>query len=189
MTMKKLAAVLFLAGHAVACTKFSEIVRDETAGVNGSFEVVRSGLPVNWYVYTPRTIPTGDYDLVIDTVEVKDGRQSLKFVVRDVAPDGGRLSPGFSQEFDAPAGSTWTIAFWVRNASSDFIAKVGGVSGSESEMKTMAWSDAPFISWKRFEYEYTVPQRFNRIRFELNVVRAGVFWVDDFTITPAETRP
>ena len=53
-------ATLLLGG----CSKFSESTRDKTAGMNGSFEVTKSGLPVNWLVYSPKTIPTGDYDLI-----------------------------------------------------------------------------------------------------------------------------
>ena len=71
-----IAAVLLSAG----CTKMSESVLDESTGMNGGFEVTESGLPVNWLVYTPRTVPTGDFDVVIDTAEYRSGRQSLKFV-------------------------------------------------------------------------------------------------------------
>jgi len=60
------------------CTRMSEQIRDKTAGMNGSFEITKSGLPVNWLVYTPKTIPEGDYDLIIDTMEYKEGKQSLK---------------------------------------------------------------------------------------------------------------
>ena len=180
---------LLVASQTTACRKLSEIAHDDAVGLNGDFETVTAGLPVNWNVYTRRTIPNADYDLIIDTLEVKSGKQSLKFVVRECEPDGGWRSPGFSQELEAPAGSTWNIAFWVRNAGADFLAKVGGVSAHESDLKTMAWSDAPFFRWKQFEYTYTVPPHLNRIRFELNVVRPGVFWIDDVTITRADPRP
>jgi len=70
-------------------TQMSEEIYDKTVGMNGSFEVTESGLPVNWLIYTPETIPTGDYDLIIDTTEYKDGRQSLKFLVRECSPTGG----------------------------------------------------------------------------------------------------
>ena len=65
------------------CNKMSETIQDKTAGMNGSFEVTESDLPANWLIYTPETIPTGDYDLIIDTTEYKDGGQSLKFLVRE----------------------------------------------------------------------------------------------------------
>ena len=37
-------ATVFLSG----CSKMSETIRDENAGMNGSFEWTKSGLPVNW---------------------------------------------------------------------------------------------------------------------------------------------
>ena len=70
-------------GLLCGCSPMSEFVMDKNAGVNGSFEIVKSGLPVNWLIYTPRTVETGDFDLIIDTTEFKDGRQSLHFAVRE----------------------------------------------------------------------------------------------------------
>ena len=64
------------------CTRMSEIIEDSSAGMNGSFEYSKSGLPVNWLLYTPNTVPEGDFDIIIDTAEFKDGKQSLKFLVR-----------------------------------------------------------------------------------------------------------
>ena len=61
----------------LGCDQMSESVTDDSAGMNGGFEITEDDLPVNWVVYTPATIPTGDYDLVIDTVEYKEGKQSL----------------------------------------------------------------------------------------------------------------
>ena len=51
----------------VACIDMSEYVADSSAGLNGSFETVESGLPVNWIVYTPRTVPDGDFDVSLDS--------------------------------------------------------------------------------------------------------------------------
>ena len=82
----------------------SETVVDKAAGMNGSFEVSKSGLPVNWLFYTKKTVPSGDFDILIDTKEFKDGKQSLKFAVRACSETGGRLSPGFCKEFKAKPG-------------------------------------------------------------------------------------
>ena len=82
----------------------SEQVTDETAGMNGSFEYIQSGLPVNWLFYTPKTVPEGDFEIVIDTIEFAEGRQSLKFIVRECSANGGWHSPGFCSEFPAKPG-------------------------------------------------------------------------------------
>src|SRR5712692_3845801 len=115
----------------------SETFVDKAAGMNGSFEVTKSGLPVNWHFYTKKTVPSGDFDILIDTKEFKDGKQSLKFAVRACSGTGGRLSPGFSQEFEAKPGETYKVSFWVKNDGSEFIVRVGGVSAFKGEYKTV----------------------------------------------------
>jgi hypothetical protein len=81
---------VIVAGTSTGCfKKTSESVEDESAGMNGGFEVTRSSLPVNWLVYAPTTIPQGDYELIIDTVDPKEGKQSLKFLVQECLPTGG----------------------------------------------------------------------------------------------------
>ncbi len=102
------------------CRRTSESVRDDSAGMNGGFEIIRSGLPVNWLVYTPKTIPTGDYDLIIDTLDYQAGKQSLKFVVRECSPKGGWASPGLAMEYPATPGTTYTVGFWVKNDGAEF---------------------------------------------------------------------
>lgn len=165
------------------CRPLSESVIDESAGFNGGFEVTQNGLPVNWLVYTPRTIPTGDYDLIIDTVEYKAGKQSLKFLVRDCSRDGGNRSPGFSKEYRASPAATYTVGFWVKNEGAEFRARIGGVSAEEGHYETIVQLAEDIPTWRYYEREYTMPSEFDRIRFELNVLRPGTFWIDEVTIS------
>jgi hypothetical protein len=161
----------------------SESVLDDSVGMNGGFEITESGLPVNWLVYTPATIPTGDYDLVIDTVEYKGGKQSLKFEVRDCSSVGGWRSPGFSKEYDATAGTTYTVGLWVKNDGAAFLAKVGGVSAFEGEYEMIVQSSDTISTWRHYEHAYTMPAEFDRLRLEVNVLGPGTFWIDEVTIT------
>jgi hypothetical protein len=169
------------------CTKMSETIWDETAGINGSFEVTESGLPVNWLIYTPNTIPTGDYDLVIDTTEYKDGRQSLKFLVRECSPTGGWHSPGFCNEYEAIPGETYRVSFWVKNDGSEFLIQIGGVSvggGCPGKDETIVKSKEKIDTWKHFEYNYKMQpeKKCDRLRFEMNILHPGSFWIDDIKI-------
>ena len=166
------------------CTQMSETIQDKTAGMNGSFEVTESGLPVNWLVYTPKTIPTGDYDLVIDTTEYKDGRQSLKFLVRECSPTGGWHSPGFCNEYEAIPGETYRVSFWVKNDGCEFVVEIGGVSTFDGKYETIVKSKETIDTWKHFEYNYKMPleKKFDRIRFEMNILNPGSFWIDDIKI-------
>ena len=164
--------------------KMSEVVRDNTAGINGSFEVVKSGLPVNWLIYSPATIPSGDYDLVIDTTEYKDGKQSLKFLVRNCSATGGWYSPGICNEYEAVPGETYNISFWIMNDGCEFFIRIGGVSAFDGQYETIVKSKETIGTWKRLEYSYTMPvdRKFSRIRFEMNILKPGSFWIDDIKI-------
>ncbi len=164
------------------CNRFSETIQDKTAGMNGSFEVTESGLPVNWLIYTPETIPTGDYDLIIDTTEYKDGGQSLKFLVRECSSTGGWHSPGLCQEYKAIPGETYRVSFWVKNDGSEFVIKIGGVSAHKGQYDTIVKSKETIDTWQQFEYTYTIPQKMNAIRFEMNILQPGTFWIDDIEI-------
>lgn len=161
----------------------SAIVKDESVGMNGSFEVTKSGLPVNWLVYTPRTIPTGDYDLVIDTTEHESGRQSLKFVVRECSPVGGWHSPGISKEYPATPGVTYTVGVWVKNEGAEFVVRFGGVSAFKGEYETVVRTDESIGAWRHYQLDYTLPSKYDRLRLEMNVLRPGTFWIDDVTIS------
>jgi len=166
------------------CTNFSKIIHDESAGMNGSFEVIESGLPVNWLVYAPETIPTGDYDLIIDTTDAKDGNQSLKFIVRDCSPVGGWGSPGITQQYYANPGEQYKISFWIKNDGSRFTVSTGAVSPMNGEMVSIITSSDKIDDWKQYAFDYTMPadQEWDNIRFEMNILKAGTFWIDDIKI-------
>jgi len=164
------------------CTRMSEGVLDESVGMNGSFEVTESGLPVNWLVYTPKTVPTGDFDIIIDTLEYKDGKQSLKFQVRECSSQGGWHSPGFGMEFPAVAGQTYRVSFWFKNAGSEYRVRVGGVSAKEGEYDTIVQSAENTEDWTLIKYDYAVQPPYERLRFQLNILQPGTFWIDDIRI-------
>jgi hypothetical protein len=163
-------------------SRMSEYYYDKNAGLNGSFEIVENGFPVNWMIYSPKTIPEGDYDLIIDTTDFKEGKQSLKFLVRSCAPDGGWHSPGFCMEDEANPGEFYKVSFWYINDSSEFIARIGGVGPSVGEYETIIKSNESNNTWKLIEYKYAIPQDMNSIRFELNILQPGSFWIDGLRI-------
>jgi len=167
------------------CTQMSELINDKDAGMNGSFEITKSALPVNWLVYTPKTVPTGDFDIIIDTTEYKDGKQSLKFLVRECSSVGGWWSPGFCNEYQALPGEIYRISFWVRNHESEFLIKIGGVSTVKGEYDTIVKSQETLDTWQLFEYYYTIPENMKAIRIEMNILQPGTFWIDDLKIERA----
>ena len=151
--------------------------------MNGSFEVLESGLPVNWSIYTPKTIPTGDYDLVIDTSEFKEGNQSLKFVVRECSSRGGWHSPGLFQEYKATPGEAYRVSFWVQNDGSEFVIGIEGVSAQSGQGEyTIVKSKETTDAWQQYEHIYTLAEKMNALHFELNILQPGAFWIDDIKI-------
>jgi hypothetical protein len=179
-----LMSIIAVATLLSGCVKMSEIVRDESIGMNGSFEHTKSDVPVNWLIYMPTTIPTGDYELIVDTTESKDGKQSLLFLVHECSSVGGWHSPGLSNEYNAAPGETYKVSFWVKNEGSEFCVKIGGVSAFEGEYDTVVESGEPLPDWTLFEHDYKMPseEKFNRIRFEMNVLQPGSFRIDDVKI-------
>lgn len=169
------------------CSRMSEFISDKNAGLNGSFEITKSGLPVNWLVYTPKTVPTGDFDIIIDTTEYKDGEQSLKFLVRECSSVGGWHSPGFCNEYKALPGEIFKISFWVINHGSEFVIRIGGISVSKGEYDTIVKSQETIDKWQLFDYYYTILENMKAIRFEMNILQPGTFWIDDIKITKVDS--
>jgi len=168
------------------CQKMSELEEDESAGINGGFEVSRNGLPVNWIMYTPNTVPDADFRIVLDRDVFREGQQSLRFDVESCRPTGGWKSPGFTNEFSNHGNGRfgqgrYQISFWVRNNGSTFWIMAGAVSAMKGDMETLIKTDEQIDSWKRLEYEINVPED-RWLRLQLDIVRPGTFWIDDVRV-------
>ena len=168
------------------CHRMSEWTMDNTAGMNGSFEYTKYGSPVNWLLYTPNTVPEGDFEIITDTTEFKDGKQSLKFLVRECSSTGGRYSPGFCNEYPANPGETYRVSFWVKNDGCQFVVRIGGVSYGAGKYKTIVNSQETIKTWQLYEYQYTIPQEMTAIRIETSILQPGSFWIDDIRIEKLE---
>lgn len=166
----------------------STIERDDEAGYNGSFEVVKAELPVNWHVYD-RALDDGDAEIVYDTEDPVDGIQSLGLIVHRADPRGGWGSPGLFQDVEAVAGRSYRVSFWLKNRDCRVRLLIDSEKGESHEPRN------PIVEiigpertgddvWQRFEYTYTVPENYANIRFEINVLAAGRLWIDDVRIEP-----
>jgi hypothetical protein len=163
------------------CSPYSTQIRGNDDSMNSGFEIVKKGLPVNWYFYTPDKVPESDFNIVVDTVNYKEGKQSLKFVVRKCTGIGGWKSPGFFEDFSAKTGETYKVSFWMMNQGCHFQVRIGSseyMVGSHEE--TIIASKDNIDEWKYFEYNFTV--HYDRIRFEVNILSPGSIWFDDISI-------
>ena len=163
----------------------SEKESDKSAGINGGFEITKNNLPVNWMMYTPNTVSNSDFKIELDKHAFKEGLQSLKFDVKKCSSIGGHASPGFTNEFfdsgKFDGEANYKVSFWYKNNGSRFIVKAGGVSAFEGKMEILIESEEQVESWKLEEYEIFIPKD-KHLRIELNVIKPGIFWIDDVRI-------
>ena len=176
-----LTGCLTLAG----CTSMSEQEIDETAGLNGGFELTKNGIPVNWLMYTPETVPTGDFTITLDKSEFLEGSQSLRFDIKECSSDGGWHSPGFTNEFfevgKYMGPAKYKLRFWAKNDGTRWKMTAGSVESHGGEMNSLIDSDDNLSEWELFEYEINV-QEDQWLRVQLNLLSPGTFWIDDFQV-------
>jgi len=176
-----LGLILLLSG----CTQMSELESDPTAGSNGGFEISRNGAPVNWSLYTPKTVPNAIFEIVLDTVVFKEGERSLKFDVKECSSNGGWHSPGLMNEFfevgKYKGEATYKLSFWIKNSGSKFSISAGGVAPNKGEMITLIENDEQIDEWRHLEFNIDVPED-RWLRMQVNILEPGIFWIDDVRI-------
>ena len=62
-----------------------------------------------------------------------------------------------------------------------FRVNAGGVAPMKGEMTVLIESDEQIEDWKYFEYKIKVAKD-RHLRMELNVLKAGILWIDDVQI-------
>jgi len=176
---------------------------DEPVGDNGSFEIVQSGMPVNW-VIGRYAIRDGDAEFSFDTNEAVDGKQSLKFVVHSV-DDRGSQAPWLFRSRQAEPGQTYAVSFWlkstacvvqieIRNEGKD---PLFGLSDAEKQdyaahpriTRVIGGGETGTDAWKQFRYVYRVPETDGSLRFDLRIMRPCTLWIDDVRIEQVEGEP
>ena len=179
---------------------------DASVDENGSFEVVRDGLPVNW-IFDRYAVRDGEAEYSLDTTEAVDGRQSLKFVVHAV-DNRSWLAPWLFRTGPAEPGATYSVSFWlkstacvlemeIRNEGKDPLFGFGSLSRAEREdfaahppiRRVIGGGETDTEKWRQFRYVYKVPETDGSLRFELQVVRPCTLWIDDVRIERAEGEP
>ena len=179
---------------------------DASVDENGSFEVVRNGLPVNWFM-DRYAIRDGEVEFSLDPTEAVDGQQSLKLVVHAV-DDHRWAAPWFFRTGPAEPGATYAVSFWlkstacvldmvIRNEGKDPLFGFGKLSEAEREdfaahppiRRVIGGGETSADKWRQFRYVYRIPETDGSLRFELRVVRPCTLWIDDVRIERAEGEP
>ena len=146
-------------------------------------------MPVNWGMYTPKTVPDGDFEVALDKENFKEGKQSLKFEIRRSYAGIGWRVPGFTNEFfhvgRFRGEGRYKLSFWVKNDGSEFCVTAGGVSDHGGNMRTVIRENKQIDDWELLEFELEIPNNC-WLRMELNILQPGTFWIDDIRIKRIE---
>ncbi len=170
----------------------SQIIEVKSAGMNGGFEYIENGLPVNWYfdnlkdAVNKEKDAVNDVDIISDSIDFKEGKRSLKFIVKKCSPKGFTFSPGIFKEFEADAGADYKVSFWVKNNGTSFRISISAITvegGSKepNEVKIISSKDA-ISEWKEYVVERHIPKDLDRLRFGLEIIEPGTFQIDDIRI-------
>ena len=172
--------MLFLSG----CMSGSISIKGDDCKMNGSFEIIKDGLPVNWNYYSPKTVPNSDFSIICDNTLFKEGKQSLKFQINKCESMGGWHSPGFFEEFKVRPGETYKVSFWVINKGSYMEAKAEtGMEGNPGISESIVNIGKTFSEWQYYEHDIQIPKNNDNLRFEANILSPGTIWFDDIRIT------
>jgi len=175
--------------------------QDKNVGYNGSFEIVRSGLPVNWIV-SRYPVRDGDATFSIDTADAVSGENTLQITVHRFE-NSSRWKPFLFQVRDADKGKPYAISFWLKCQDCKVLVEIGyegiyHMFGDQPEAEKLDYAAHPRISvqlgeaeigdneWRQFHYRYTVPETDGTIRFELKLLQTGTLWIDDVQIERVE---
>lgn len=167
-----------------SCTsQMSQSVNDETAGLNGGFEHVKEGLPVNWLCYTPQTTGFGKFSIYPNLNDKIEGKQSLSIDVQTCSDQGGRFSPGLAKEFDVTPGETYVITFKVKQTETLSKITLQAISAFQQSAEKAIHLNQPITQWQTYSLTYQVPDDMKKLRLEINVLKPGLFQLDDVVIS------
>lgn len=164
------------------CDKSTIEVPGRAKGINGGFEVTKKGLPVNWRISTPKIDPDCNFEIVLDTLIYKEGKQSLKFCVKE-----GPCNPGFTNEFHGFWGgkfkgeADYKVSFWIKNDGAKCKIELGPVETGGIGEEQLILINEQIEDWKYYEYLSHVPSK-GWLKLSLAIIGPGTFWVDDIRI-------
>lgn len=172
-------------------------------GSNGSFEIVRSGLPINW-VLGRYALRDEDAEFAFDTTDSVDGKQSLKFIVHRV-DDSPLQVPWMFQSGPAEPGAAYAVSFWLKSTACVVQVEIRnegkdrpfGLSEAEKRdyaahppiRRVIGGGETDTAKWRQFRYVYEIPETDGSLRFELRIMRPCTLWVDDVRVERVEGEP
>jgi hypothetical protein len=161
----------------VSCQR-DEISRSYSgAGLNGGFENVEDGYPVNW-TFFPDPKSNDHFKIVLDSEHVVEGAHSLKLVVKQ----NGK-TPGF-RNFRIPvkAGKKYRLSMSVKADGCTFrvnriVQGQWGKTNMQSDIIINALK--PSVEWEKYEKTIVIGDKETYVLFIFLIDGTGTFWCDD----------
>lgn len=170
----------------------NEIIRDKQTGMNGSFEIVKNNLPVNWYIdhlqdaLQPNAKSANTFQVYSDSLDYVSGNRSLAFAIQQCSPRGFGFSPGLFEEFEAVPGADYEVSFWIKNTSTHYRISISAITakGGSKEINPVEIieSSNDSKSWEKHTIKKHIPKDLDRIRIGVELVSPGTFKIDDITL-------
>lgn len=174
----------------LGCKPGSMAIKGDNCKMNGNFEIIKNGLPVNWNYYTSETARDGgDFKIISDSSIFRAGKKSLNFQINSCSSIGGVYSPGFFKEFKVKPGDKYKVSIWVINKGCKFMVDLEtGMKGNPGIIENLVNTQENFPQWKYFECDINIPSANDNLRFEVNILSPGTIWFDDVRIINATDR-
>ncbi len=163
-----------------SCGANEQVVSDRTAGLNGGFELLADGFPVNW-AFAPNPASDDSYRISVDSSDRVEGNQSLR-----VTSSRGTSTKVFrSQRVLVETGKTYRIAYSVKGKGVSLEVRrttmnSSGTTNIRSDIIGKLSSSSP--DWVYQEEILAVAAGEAKVFLTFLVDGAGVLWCDDVRI-------
>jgi len=163
-----------------SCKKNELYVGNAEAGLNGSFEVIESGYPVNWAIFpSPENSKTTSVSL--NSATACDGKYSMELVTQELKGTTGIRT----RRLSVNSGSRYKISFWAMNKAGAFQVNrvIRDHSGKKNiRAKIIARSSQPTDEWQRFDDEVLIAENEKYLHLIFRVIEPGTLLIDDVVI-------
>ena len=158
---------------------------NEEIGINGDFEEIKNGFPVNWNIHSA-PITKGHAKVILDTVDVKSGTYALKIEANKVSRSKKFWNkPGVNKEIRIDPRKKYKLSVWIKNADSEFCIKwitTNEANKNQIRSKNFIETDITFTTWYYFREIINTNENEDLLKLEIVIKEPGTIWIDKFVI-------
>lgn len=131
----------------------------------------------------PQTTGYGEFSIYPNLTDKTEGKQSLSIEVQTCSDQGGRFSPGLAKEFEVTSGEMYVITFKVKQTETQSKITLHAVSAFQQSAEKVIHLNQPITQWQTYSLDYQVPDDMKKLRLEINVLKPGLFQLDEVQIS------